>query len=881
MTDVPPASRNASCPCGSGRRYKHCHGAIGAPTTAPMPDEGHAQPDAESLFRLGNACRERGDLERSAGALSSRIGIRHRQTRHCSTTSASFTARSATRTRPPISSRERSRSCPTIRPRSRTSPRTTTSAGAMPKRWRFSTGSSPHSRSRSPRSGRTAACASRAWAIRRPRPTSFERALALEPDRLGVRLDAGNAYLKLEHSSRHSRHFDAAHRLDPALPLRGQLGARPHAVSRALGWLRRASRAFCSRSHSTSIASPTNICRRSRFLSLTDDPALQLQAARSATRHAVPQGPPAIRVLAARRGSGRLRLGFVSSDFRDHPVGRLVVGLLERLDRAHVGGIRLRRRPRAVGRHRDASRARRRPLRPSSAGATGMRSPKRVRDDAIDVLFDLNGYTGRADCWKRSARRPAPMQVNFLGYTGTLGCSAYDYILADSYCIPPAAERWYEERVLRVDPCYLPSDPARELAAEPLTRAPTTGCPDDALVLCCFAPVYKILPDFLDGLQPILERPSRCGALVAARRGGRGRASSRRSASTRHRGRDNSCSLRPRPPRATSPDSGLPISLSTRFPFGAHTTVNDALFAGLPVLAVAGRSFAARASASQVRAAGLPEFVAESVADYFLKLRALRRRASPSGGSRAAAARRRRQRPVIRSRPLRTHVRARDSRRLERLRAATRSRRPLRGRACAAACRSAPSSRCRSRIAARTPAMKRGSVARRTAISTYSGPLFATVSVTPRLREDGIAGALAVPLADERHHRHSHVERLERAVDAAERHRDRARNRRARNAPDFPRRRGPAGRTARRSGGDSGGAGELADRAPRAAGLAGENASFARGMRSSTSRHSARQRRDSLSAADERADDDGVVRNARAAARWNGCSAAGATWRKG
>jgi predicted O-linked N-acetylglucosamine transferase (SPINDLY family) len=213
------------------------------------------------------------------------------------------------------------------------------------------------------------------------------------------------------------------------------------------------------------------------------------------------------------------------------------------------------------------------------------------------------------------------MQVNFLGYTGTLGCSAYDYIVADSYCIPAAAECWYTERVLRVDPCYLPSDPARELQAEPLYRA-SYGLPDNARVLCCFAPVYKIMPDFLDGLQPILT--THADAVLWLRH-------AEPDVARRIRAETQARGIAARqivfaPPDATARYLArfrLADLFVDTFPFGAHTTVNDALFAGLPVLAVAGRSFASRASASQVRAAGLPDFVSESVAEHFTKLHAL------------------------------------------------------------------------------------------------------------------------------------------------------------------------------------------------------------------------------------------------------------------
>ena len=558
MTDVPPASRNALCPCGSGRRYKHCHGAISAPITTPTPSEGGAQPDAEALFRLGNARRDRGDLKGALehylralpsapgnAALLNNIGLVHGALGDTDLATDFFARALAVAPNHPAAlanlaqnyyQRRRDAEAVALFDQLIAAQPVTVAAIWANRGVCLA------------RMGDSAAAAE-----------SFERALSLEPDRLGVRLDAGNAYLKLEAFEAALRHFDAAHRLDPHCRF-----ADSSAVA-LMQYLVRWDDFATRREHLLEVAQridrePDEYLSPLGILSLTDDPALQLQAARSATRHAVPQRPPAASI-AARRGSARLRLGFVSSDFRNHPVGRLVVGLLERLDRAQFEVFVY-----AVGPEWSDAIATRVAEAPDHFVHVGWgyrdALGRCVRDDAIDVLFDLNGYTG-LQMLEALSRRPAPMQVNFLGYTGTLGCSAYDYILADSYCIPPAAERWYEERVLRVDPCYLPSDPARELAAVPLRRA-DYGLPDDALVLVLLRAGLQDRAGFSGWLAIDPERPSRCGALVAARRGGRGRASSRRSACARHRGSGSSCSLHTRGRRATSPDSGLPISLSTR-----------------------------------------------------------------------------------------------------------------------------------------------------------------------------------------------------------------------------------------------------------------------------------------------------------------------------
>jgi len=616
VTVTPPASRNAPCPCGSGQRYKYCHGKIGAPTTARVPANGAAPLDAEALFRLGNACRERGDLPQALdhylrasesapanAALLNNIGLVHGALGNVSE-AADFFAR-ALSAEPHHAAAlanlaqnyyQRKRDAEALALFDRLIAAQQVTVAAI---W-----------------ANRGVCLARLGDFAAA-TKSFERAIVLEPDSLGVRLDAGNAYVKLEQPEPALAHFAAALRIDPACRV-ADVGSIALKQQLALWDGFAAHRARILHVAEGIDDEPTQYLSPFAMLTLTDDPALQLRAARSATRHATAHVSRAS--FPARRRSGtRLRLGFVSSDFRNHPVGRLIVGLLERLDRGSSEAFVY-----SVGPERSGAittrivRAADRfvPLGFASSDALA----QSIRDDAIDVLFDLSGYSG-LQLLETFAQRPAGMQVNFLGYTGTLGCNAYDYIIADSYCIPTAAECGYTERVLRVDPCYLSSDSSREILAEPLLRT-SYGLPDDARVLCCFAPVYKILPDFLDGLQPIMT--THADAVLWLRHA-EADVAGRIRAEAQARG-IGARQIIFAPSEATARYLArfrLADLFIDTFPFGAHTTVNDALFAGLPVLAVAGRSFASRASASQVRAAGLSDFVAESVAEQFTRLRAL------------------------------------------------------------------------------------------------------------------------------------------------------------------------------------------------------------------------------------------------------------------
>jgi len=354
----------------------------------------------------------------------------------------------------------------------------------------------------------------------------------------------------------------------------------------------------------------TDIVPAFDFVTICDDPVLQLAAARgwsSSEIAGVAPAPP------RPRGAGtKLRLGFVSSDFGNHPVGRLAVALLERLDRDAFDVVacvtaeepreafRLRVE-RAVDRfvvldRRDAA---------HSAGVLAALD--------IDVLFDLNGYSG-GEAVRIFAHRPARLQVNFLGYTGTLAATPYDGIVCDAYCLPASREACYTESPIRIAPCYLPSDPSRVADDGPLTRA-TYGLPETGIVFCGFAAVAKIVPAMFDAWTRLLRDVT--GSVLWLRHMPDDRAARLRAEAARRGIAGERLVIAPADsvPRYLARFALADLFLDSA-PFGSHTTVNDALFSGLPVVTIAGESFAGRASASQLAALDLHALIARDVDDY-------------------------------------------------------------------------------------------------------------------------------------------------------------------------------------------------------------------------------------------------------------------------
>jgi predicted O-linked N-acetylglucosamine transferase (SPINDLY family) len=221
------------------------------------------------------------------------------------------------------------------------------------------------------------------------------------------------------------------------------------------------------------------------------------------------------------------------------------------------------------------------------------------------------------------ARKPAPVQVNYLGFPGTMGADYMDYIIADAVVIPPEQRAFYTEKVVYLPDAYQANDTKRRFAE----RAPTReefGLPDQAFVFCCFNNTYKILPAVFDIWMRLLDRvpgsvlwlsPGEAAAMVNLRR----EASARGVAADR-------LVFAPHVPlsehlaRHVHADLFLDTS-----PHNAGTTANDALLMGVPVLTCAGQTMASRVAGSQLHAVGLPELVANDLQEYEARALALAR----------------------------------------------------------------------------------------------------------------------------------------------------------------------------------------------------------------------------------------------------------------
>ncbi|CAK0754129.1 protein O-GlcNAc transferase [Azospirillaceae bacterium] len=353
--------------------------------------------------------------------------------------------------------------------------------------------------------------------------------------------------------------------------------------------------------------------------SYCDDPLLHLANAAHHNRHDVgwprdrytagPWPPPEPRPETCAKQ--RLRIGYLSSDLREHSIGLLMAEVFELHDREAVEVLAYYCGPHLPDGMQD--RIKGSVDRWVELGDQPDKLAARlILDHGVDILVDINGYTRFART-QMLALRPAPVIVNWLGYPGTMGSPYHDYIIADDYIIPPEYELFYSERVLRL-PCYQPNDRKRVIAPTPLNRA-GVGLPDQAVVYASFNGPHKITPAMFALWTEILAQvPNGVLWLLA----------DVPEIDARLRELARAAGIDPArlifAPRMKNVDHlnryRLADVILDTWPYGAHTTASDALWMGVPIITLSGRSFASRVCGSLAISAGIPELVCTTPQEY-------------------------------------------------------------------------------------------------------------------------------------------------------------------------------------------------------------------------------------------------------------------------
>jgi predicted O-linked N-acetylglucosamine transferase (SPINDLY family) len=350
----------------------------------------------------------------------------------------------------------------------------------------------------------------------------------------------------------------------------------------------------------------------------TDDPILQMANAYKYCKGTI--GKPQTtfahthKARLENRTSKRLKIGYLSSDLREHAIGFLTAEMYGLHNRDNVEvylyycGIPAdddtKARIKASGDHWVD-------ITPMSDEAAA----QLIVNDGIDILVDVNGYTNSART-KVLAMRPAPIIVNWLGFPGTLGSPYHNYVIADEFIIPKESEIYYTEKVVRL-PCYQPNDRKRVISPNVPTRA-EVGLPENAVVFCCFNGVHKITPFTWARFMTILKQvPNSVLWLLDS------------IATTNARLKELAAQHGVEPDRIIfagkrrNPDHLARYKLADIFldtaPYGAHTTSSDAMWMGIPVVTLVGRGFAARVCGSLVKSAGMEELITYKAEDFIAK----------------------------------------------------------------------------------------------------------------------------------------------------------------------------------------------------------------------------------------------------------------------
>jgi predicted O-linked N-acetylglucosamine transferase (SPINDLY family) len=435
---------------------------------------------------------------------------------------------------------------------------------------------------------------------------SYDRAISLNPDNADAYNNLGNVLQKL------NRHDEAASSYDRAIAIHANLpyalGSWLHSRMHCCNW-DDLDRAYAKLIHAVELGEKAST--PFFFLAIPSSPALQQQCARTYVNDKYPESSTPV-WAGERSAHGRIRVGYFSSDLRDHAMGYLIGEMIERHDRAKFEIIAFsfsrpsespmrQRLEKAFDRFVDVSTL--------SDHEVAMLS----RQLEIDIAIDLNGFTANSRT-AVFAMRPAPIQVNHLGYPGTMGAEYIDYIIADQTVIPKEHSSYYTEQIVYLPDTYWFNDSTKVISDRSFSRA-ELGLPDHAFVFCCFNNNYKITPDLFDIWMRLLCKLEESVLWLLE-----GNATAARNLRLEAEKRGVS------PDRLVfAPRMGLADHLARHrqadlfldtFYYNAHTTASDALWTGLPVLTCLGETFAGRVAGSLLNAIGLPELITQSHDEY-------------------------------------------------------------------------------------------------------------------------------------------------------------------------------------------------------------------------------------------------------------------------
>ena len=313
-----------------------------------------------------------------------------------------------------------------------------------------------------------------------------------------------------------------------------------------------------------------------------------------------------------REKSNRLRIGYFSADFKEHPVAYLIAKVLEQhnRDKFEVFGYCLDGNPQTELRQRLINSF---DYFADLNGLSDKDAALMARQDRLDIAIDLTGYTNgnRSGIF---AYRAAPIQINYLGFPGTSGADYMDYIIADNYLIPDGSRHFYTEKPIYLPHTYMPTDNTRKFSKKPIDRG-SLGLPEDAFIICCFNNNYKITSSEFDIWMRVLNKVE--NSILWLRSSNYWSEENIKKEAEKRKIDPDRIVFADRVPmdEHLTRQRFADLFVDT-FNFNAHTTATEALWAGLPVVTKPGHGFAARVAGSLLNAVGLSELITDSENEY-------------------------------------------------------------------------------------------------------------------------------------------------------------------------------------------------------------------------------------------------------------------------
>lgn len=441
---------------------------------------------------------------------------------------------------------------------------------------------------------------------------AHEMALKIDPNSGEAWSNYGNTLLELKLGDEAFDAYQKAYSLNPAVPyLMGQYFAakinhcvwdKSPSVEKLLN--------LVSGGHKVTV--PFNL------LQTDASPALQRVGAETFSKDRFPPSSVISRALSPSLSGQKVRIGYFSSDFREHPVGILMQSLVKMHDRSNFEVYGFFLNPKA-GDSIEKELVQIFDKKFDLYGLSDLSASDLICAQSLDIAIDLNGHTSGART-ALFAQKLAPIQVNYLGYAGTSGTNFYDALIADRVAIPPDLQVHFSEEIAYLPNSFFPVDTS--IPYEDLGEIPTRlsqGLPESGFIFACFNNSYKITPEIFDIWMNLLKeipnsvlwlsRPSAWAIEnLQSEAKSRGVESSRLIFASRTPGRKEHLS------RLRLAD----LFLDTPN-YNAHATAADALWAGLPLLTLIGETFAGRVAASQLNALGLNQLIVDSEQKYFDK----------------------------------------------------------------------------------------------------------------------------------------------------------------------------------------------------------------------------------------------------------------------